>query len=376
MKPDLKVILSVEAVEPNLSGIGRYSLELARRMDMVEGVRDVRFYRNGRWITEPEKLLRSPLIGSQWQRWLRRRMPLIRDMEQRKTQRLGKSHLFHGPNFFLPEIGEGGVITVHDLSVLRYPEMHPEERLHYFDKEFSKSLGRAGHVITDSETTRLEVIETLSLKATDVTAVPLGVDSAFHPRSGGLLHKALERYDLRPDEYALCVSTVEPRKRLAELLVAWEMLPSRIRGRWPLIVTGGAGWLSEKVHRLMDKGQREGWVRYLGYIPEADLPIFYAGARLFVYPSIYEGFGLPPIEAMASGTPTIVADASCLPEVTAGGAMLTRPEDPSIFALNLERALTDEQWRVAARTRGLAVAAGYSWQRCVESTVSVYRKLR
>ena len=126
----------------------------------------------------------------------------------------------------------------------------------------------------------------------------------------------------------------------------------------------------------MEKGGREGWVRYLGFVPDADLPLLYAGAALFVYPSVYEGFGLPPVEAMASGVPVVVANASCLPEVTGGAAMLVAPEDVDDFARRLEQALVDDAWRAQARADGLRVAARYSWDRCARETVEVYRKVR
>jgi alpha-1,3-rhamnosyl/mannosyltransferase len=371
----LRVILSVEALEPRLSGIGRYSWELAQRIGDDSRIKDVRFYRNGQWIDDPATLLQPPPETTPFQRWLKRRTRPPRAIREARNRRIGRSHLFHGPNYFLPEMGEGGVITIHDLSVFRYPETHPEERLRYFEREFAKSLARAQHIITDSETGRREVIDQFSLSPDQVTAVHLGVGPAYHPRPVETLRDPLARYALEPNGYALCVSTVEPRKRIPELLDAWEKLPSAVRNRWPLMVTGGAGWLSEAIDARMARGAREGWVRYLGFVPEEDLPLLYAGAALFVYPSIYEGFGLPPVEAMASGTPVVVADASCLPEVTEGAAMLVQPEDIDGFSLRIEEALTDAAWRQDARARGLVAAAGYGWERCAARTVDVYRAM-
>lgn len=372
----LRLILSVEALEPRLSGIGRYSWELAQRLPLMDDVEKIRFYRNGEWIIDPASLLVDRTGGAQRHivyRWLRKHSKWARNLRDASVMR---SHLFHGPNYFLPPRGEGGVITVHDLSIFRYPETHPAARLRQFERYFRLSVERAGHIITDTETTRAEVASFLAIDPAMVTAVPLAASPDFHPRTDAAIAPTLARYDLLPQSYALCVSTVEPRKRIAELLFAWEKLPPSVRNRWPLMVTGGAGWLSDVVKERMIKGAREGWVRYLGFVPDADLPLLYAGAALFVYPSVYEGFGLPPVEAMASGVPVVVADASCLPEVTGGAAMLVAPEDVDAFASRLEQALVDDGWRAQARAAGLQVASGYSWDRCARETMDVYRSLR
>lgn len=375
----VKVILSVEALEPRLSGIGRYNWELAQRIGAAPEVDGVRFYRNGEWIADPAKLLDEPVTPKQRHkvhRWLRKRTTGLRKWGRDvRDAAVMRSHLFHGPNYFLPAAAEGGIITVHDLSVFRYPETHPEARLRQFERNFEASVARAAHIITDSATTRDEVIDFLSLSPEQVTAVPLAASPAFMPRDSDQLRSALSRYDLAPQGYALCVSTVEPRKRIPQLLQAWAMLPLTVRRRCPLMVTGGAGWLSDDIQALMDRGAREGWVRYLGFVPEEDLPLLYAGAALFVYPSVYEGFGLPPVEAMASGVPTVVANASCLPEVTGGAAMLVEPEDIDDFARRLEQALVDEEWRTSARDAGLAIAGGYSWDRCARETVALYGRV-
>lgn len=370
----LNVILSVEALEPRLSGIGRYTWELAQRIGAVPDMDRLSFYRNGEWIADPALLLTPDGIPrrNKMQRWLHKR---TRDWRQKRDILRARDGLFHGPNYFLPAMGEGGVITVHDLSIFRYPETHPAERLRFFEREFAASVQRARHIITDCETTRTEVAEFLSIDLSRITAVPLAASPAFLPRPAESIAPILARHGLVPQGYALCVSTVEPRKRIAELVHAWEALPPAIRTRWPLMVTGGAGWLSDGVQDLMEMGARQGWVRYLGFIAEEELPLLYAGAALFVYPSVYEGFGLPPVEAMASGVPVVVANASCLPEVTGGAAMLVAPEDQADFTRRLEQALTDAAWRNDAIANGLLVAGGYSWERCAAETIDVYRNM-
>lgn len=368
------ITLSVEALDPQLTGVGRYVWELARRLPTQSGVGKIRFLRNGEWFPDPARLLvdPSPKKRPKHIRWLRKRTkPLLR----LRDDLLGRFSICHGPNFFLPDIAEKGVITVHDLSVFRYPETHPAARREHFERDFAHTLARTTHIITVSETIRQEVMAFTGFSADKVTTVYQGVGPSFQPRDADILTPALTPYGLTSGGYALCVSTIEPRKRIGELLQAWRQLPLAVRSRWPLVLAGSSGWLSEGILREMAQAEREGWLHYVRYVPEQDLPLLYAGAALFVYPSIYEGFGLPPIEAMASGIPTVVADASCLPEVTSGAAMLVQPEDVDGFARHLEQALTDAPWRAQARAAGLVVAGGYSWDRCVRETVDVYRRL-
>lgn len=363
----MRIALTVEALTPHLSGIGRYVWELAQRIGAEPSVEDVAFYRSGAWIADPARLLAeggsvAPVSRFRVPRWAKKW----------HNSRMASGRLFHGPNYFLPDGVDHGVVTVHDLSVFRFPETHPAARLQHFERAFADTVARATHIITDSETVRNEVIAFTGKSSDRVTAVPLGVAPAFRAYAPAVLAPVLATAGLVAGEYALCVSTLEPRKKIAELLNAWRTLPVAVRRHWLLVIAGGAGWLSDDLKATLARGESEGWVRYLGYVAEDDLPALYAGATLFVYPSIYEGFGLPPVEAMACGVPVIVSNGSCLPEVTRGAAMLVDPDDQAAFTRALEKGLTDDYWRSEAREAGLRVAATYCWERCARETVAVY----
>jgi alpha-1,3-rhamnosyl/mannosyltransferase len=185
----------------------------------------------------------------------------------------------------------------------------------------------------------------------------------------------LAKYGLRHGGYALCVSTLEPRKKIAHLLQAYQCLPQRLREQTPLILIGSRGWLSEQLQQEIERLAQQGWLRYLGFVPEADLPALYAGARTFIYPSSYEGFGLPVLEAMASGVPVVTSNRSSLPEVTKGAALLVDPDDIDALSRSIEAGLSDQPWRDGAIASGLAVAQGFTWDRCIEQTVHVYKNI-
>ncbi|WP_262966477.1 glycosyltransferase family 4 protein [Methylobacter psychrophilus] len=362
----MKLILAVDALSPPLSGIGRYTWELASRIGHVQGIEQVRYFRNGEWIDDPTSLLGGASPSR------KRYYNLPRWAKDWYWQQTCRGNVFHGPNFFLPPYAENGIVTVHDLSVFKFPETHPVARLREFDKLFQRTLDSAVHLITVSETTRQEIIDYLDWPAEKITAIHNGVSALFAPQTSEILMPFLSRYGLRYGGYILCVSTIEPRKRIDALLDAYNQLPASLRAIYPLVLVGGKGWRSESLHEQIERGQNAGWLHYLGYVPEADLPALYAGARLFVYPSIYEGFGLPVIEAMASGVPVLTSNRSCLPEVAAGAAMLINPDDMDALTIGLEEGLIDSEWREKAIACGLKVAARYDWAECVKQTAAVY----
>lgn len=363
--------MSLEALSPDLTGIGRYTWELAKRLPHHAQISVVEFYRNGRWVIDPGSLVKPADAGVKgvspikYPRWLRN--------WQMTSACRGK--LMHGPNFFLPACADIGIITVHDLSVFKFPDTHPIERVKQFERDFSRSIAKSTHVITDSLTTRAEVMEFAGLSACQVTAVPLGVSELYRPRTSEELNEPLRKYGLSPGCYALCVSTLEPRKKIDRLLSAWYQLPLSLRKAVPLVLVGGNGWLSNALQTEIVLGEAQGWIKRLGYMPESELPLLYAGATAFVYPSTYEGFGLPPIEAMASGVPVVVSNQSCIPEVTQGAGLMVDPDDTKAFSAALEKCMTDTVWREIAIATGLQVASGYTWQKCVDQTVATYQKI-
>lgn len=366
----MRIALTVEALSPQLTGIGQYCWQLVQRLPAHGRVQSVEFYVGAERIRNPalrqERSRRAPP-------GFRKLFSATRKLKRRFRSRPNVD-LVHGPNYLLPNWADDGIVTVHDLSVLNFPEMHPADRVSMFEREFQRTLDRASHIITDCETIRREVIELTGFSATKVTAVPLGIGPEFRPLSRAELLPVLQKHRLPLTGYGLTVSSLEPRKRIDRLLAAWSELPHALRTSFPLVIAGARGWHNDKLHSMIASGQSEGWVIPLGFVPADELPAIYAGASLFVYPSIYEGFGLPPLEAMASGVPTIVAAASCLPEVTKGGAMLAQPEDIDSFADTIAEALENAEWRSEAASRGIHIAGGYSWEACVDQTVQVYEK--
>jgi len=287
--------------------------------------------------------------------------------------RLARPHVYHEPNYVAFPWDGPLVVTVHDLSFVRHPESHPLDRLEHLARYLPATLARAAHVITDSQTVREEAIRHFGLDPRRVTAIHLGVGAEFAPRGPEATAAVLAKHGLAHGGYVLSVGTLEPRKNLVLALRAWASLPEAVRGGRPLVVAGMKGWLTESLVPLVERLEREGLVRFLGFVAQEDLPLLYAGALAVAYPSRYEGFGLPVVEAMACGVPVVTSTASCLPEVAGDAALLVDPDDEAAMAQALRSLLEDAALRGRLAAAGVARAREFTWARCAERTVAVYR---
>ena len=376
----MRIILNVDAIQPPLTGIGHYALQLARGLRRHPAVSDIRFFSAYRWLADPEQALKANQTLSQ----IRNRVPFkitalhlynfARSQLFRWRTRNLKDHVLHAPNYILMPFPGAAVTTVHDLSYLHYPQHHPLERIAFMERNMPRTLAQAAMIITDSEFVRRELIDLLGVAAGRIQTVPLGVDESFRPRSLAESTPTLARHGLAGIPYLLVVATLEPRKNLLSLIEAYGRLPAPLRHCHPLVIVGARGWLTGELERRLEPLERGGQIKRLGYVSQEDLPPIYAGAHAFVFPSLYEGFGLPVLEALASGTPTLTSNRSSLPEVAGDAALLIDPEDVNALTIGLERLLTDTEWRAGAVECGLRQASLFSWERCVDETVAVYRR--
>ncbi|THU02833.1 glycosyltransferase family 4 protein [Lampropedia puyangensis] len=390
MQMKIDLIMGADALRPPLTGIGRYTYELARRLADSEDIARLRYFSMGQWVEDPIAALSQPVaddapVAAPERKTLRDHLSssrvAVRVFAALTPALFGwrlrgnKAAIYHSPNYIVPPFSGKTVSTVHDLSHLVHPEFHPQARVDYLRLALAASLVRTDQVITVSETVRQEMLAHKLMSEDRIQAIPLAADRVYRPHSSELLVPAMQALGLRRGLYSLFVGTVEPRKNVERLIEAYALLPVDLRREWPLVIAGGKGWNSEAVHARMAKAQAEGWLRYLSFVDQRWLPALYAGARLFVYPSLYEGFGLPIVEAMASGTPVLTSNTSCMPEVAAGAAYLVNPLDVEELGHGLEQCLTDEGWQANARVKGLERSSQLSWDRCASETVAVYKQL-
>lgn len=264
------------------------------------------------------------------------------------------------------------VVTVHDLAFLIYPEQYPAAKQRYLNLLTRLSVERAERVIADSANTRADVLRHYRVHPDRVIVVPIGIEPDLAPVDDpGKIQTLRERHQL-PERFILFVGTLQPRKNLVSLLRAYARLKDTID--WPLVVVGAKGWLYEPVFkeaRALGVADR---VIFTGYADQPTLRLWYSAATIFVYPSLYEGFGMPVLEAMACGAPVITSSTSSLPEVAGDAAITIEPTDAGALAAALDRLIQDAALRSELRRRGLDRARQFSWERTARETSDVYRQ--
>lgn len=285
---------------------------------------------------------------------------------------LGPAKLLHYPANFGPAFSSRPVVvTVHDLSFFREPQWFTPGRARYYQTLARHSIPRARRIIADSECTRSDLARWLGVEPARIDVVPLAADARFTPPPQVAQEAARKRYGL-PDQFMLYSGTQEPRKNIPRIVAAW----SRVAGAcpWDLVIAGRIGWKTGAIAEAMAAVSHPGRVHFPGYIAEADLPAVLGAAEVFVWPSLFEGFGLPPLESMACGTPVITSNTSSLPEVAGDGALCVDPEDTDAIADAMARLHDDEVLRASLGRKGLARAAEFSWSRTAALTIAAYEQ--
>ncbi|MFN4260426.1 MAG: glycosyltransferase family 4 protein [Gemmataceae bacterium] len=267
------------------------------------------------------------------------------------------------------------VVTVHDLSALLHPEWHPADRVDYFEEHFSQVLNSRARFVTVSDAVRQEMIDILGVPPARITRVYNGIRPEFRPLGDEQVLPVLQRLGL-PRQYLLYLGTIEPRKNLLTLLKSYQLLPNAVRERCALVLVGGWGWKAGEVADYYQTHARQCGVIHLGYVASTDLPALYNGARALVYPSHYEGFGLPPVEMMACGGAVLASTAAALVEVTAGHSHLIDAEDGDGWRAAMQRVILDDEWLRKLRQGVVEHARCFTWEECARGTWRVLRGVR
>lgn len=360
-------------------GIGRYVRELTAALALEDPVTDYRLFVAGSKRNQlshppgPNFDWRTTILTPRWlaRIWQRAQLPLPVEAFT------GPVDLFHATDFVLPPTfpRTRSLLTVHDLSFIRVPDAASPSLRRYLEAVVPRSVKRADHVLADSQATKDDLMEFYRTPADKISVLYSAVDSRFGPVTDeSALQEVLDRHGLKDLAYVLSVGTVQPRKNYSGAIRAL----SRLRDEGidlHYAVAGGSGWLEDEMYRSIRDTAMDDRVHILGFVPDEDLPALYSGARALLAVSLYEGFGLPVLEAMACGTPVITSNLSSLPEVAGDAGVLVDPLDTEAISDAIRRLLTDGALRKQLVAAGFEHVKRFSWARAASQLKSIYDEL-
>ena len=377
------------------AGIGRFTRELIRAFLSLDSMgvpshEYILFAATGglpRSITEPRlayvtqpaitRHLKSEIcnlrfLSDDWLHriWHRARLPIPIETA------IGRVDLFHEPDFVLPPTlpRTPTVLTVHDLTFVRDPESAFPRLRRYLNRVVPRSVARATHVLADSAATKNDLVELFHTSPDKITVLYGGVDARFAPvRDPERLTAVRTKYNIGLDPFVLGIGTVQPRKNFQRLVQAFFHLPPpAFASGLKLVIAGGKGWLYDDIFAEVKRLGLEGWVLFPGFVDDDDLPALYSAADVLAFPSIYEGFGLPILEAMACGTPVVTSAASSLPELAGDAALLVEPTDVDAIAAALRRLLQEADLRRRLVAAGFDQARKFAWEKAAAQLLEIY----
>ena len=351
----------------NRSGTGRYTVELMKALATLEGAPQLTCL----WPDAIEVPLTNKNVD-----WVRCRGGFLRRFcrEQWGSGHMAKQYgadVVHFPASVAASAGTVPmVVTVHDLCYRTHPEWFSHSRALYYRAFVGRGIHSAARIIADSRATAEDVMRFHRIPESRIDVVPLGVDARFQPAGAEARERVRREYGL-PEMYLLFVGTLEPRKNLSRVLEAWTLLGDTIPD---LVIAGRVGWKTDLERLVPEEGRMRRKLHCLGHVAQDLLPALYSEATAFVWPSLMEGFGLPPLEAMACGTPVITSNTSSMPEVVGDAAITVDPCDVHALAEAMRSVAEDEGLRLSLRETGRARAAIFTWERTAAMTRAAYER--
>lgn len=377
----MRIGIDVTSALTQGGGIGRYTRELIRALAALDSKASYKLFSAkpppilpvSQPLPQTRNMVHKPSrLDERWlyRLWYRLRWPLP---VQWFT---GSLDLFHSPDFVLPPV-HGRIptlLTVHDLSFVHYPHVYTANLVNYLNRVVPWSVRRATHILADSTATKQDLIDIWQTPAEKVTVLYSGVDSRFKPVSQPeAISQMRAKYNLGGAPYIFTVGTVQPRKNYQMLIRAFASIAPHEPHN--LVIAGGKGWLYDDILAEVQKYNLVGRVLFTGFVDDADLPALYSEATLFVFPSLYEGFGLPLLEAMACGVPVISSNASCLPEVAGEAAVLLAPQDTAVWATAMQSLIDNPIDRAQLVASGFAQAKQFTWHKAARQLRTLYHHL-
>lgn len=371
----MKIAIDYTSAARQRAGIARYTRSLIHALAECDQTNqyalyipaDARYLDDARAFPNNFRLAPAPLTERHMVAlWQRARFPLPVELF------VGRADVFYSPDFVLPPTrAPRKILTVHDLSYKRLPETAVPNLKWYLEDAVPRSVRRADLILADSDATRRDLVELFGVPSDHVQTLYSGCDPAFkRVTDANELERVRRTYKLYKP-FILHVGTVEPRKNLVRLIEAYSRLPGRREVE--LVIAGGRGWMYDEIYDAPQTFGVTASVHFIGFAPDADLPALYSLAELLAYPSLYEGFGLPVLEAMACGTAVVTSNNSSLPEVAGDAALLVDARDVEALTWAISRLLDDHHWRGIMQRKGLVQAKKFSWEKSAQGLRAAFQ---
>jgi len=391
----VKLLVDVTSLHAPLTGIGRYTLEILSQLGQLpeqvelqgfndlhhldaQALRSLLASLDGR--QDAGISLHSSIVQRVWPqaKKMARRIPGARQARASlQNKRIANASaqtadiIYWQPNFILGKTRGPAMVSVYDLSHVRYPHFHPPERLRWLDSGLANTLERAAHIMTVSQFSKAEIVDVYGVPAERISVIYPGVADSFQRRySEDELARVKKQYGL-PSQYLLSLGTLEPRKNLKGLIQAYARLSPALRKHYPLVLVGGQGWNHGETDDLIAKLESRGELLKLGYVPQTVLPQLYQNSSAFAYVSLYEGFGMPIAEAMASGVPVMISNCASMPEVAGGFAEKVDPQDIDSITAGLNKLLGDLDTAMPRCESARQQSGGFCWRKAADGIIDV-----
>ena len=360
-------------------GIGRYVRELITALSKLDVTNQYSLFVSGASSASslpsfpPNYHWKLTGITPKWlaRIWYRAYLPLPVELFT------GRLDLFHATDFVLPPTLSSvpSLLTVHDLSFVRVPESASPSLKSYLDVVVPRSVHLSTHVLADSYATKEDLVDLYSVAESKITVLLSGVDARFFDAiSSGSLMTTRSKYKIETFPYIFCVGTVQPRKNYTRLIQSLAQLHTQGIDIH-LVIAGGKGWLENPIYKTITDTHMEDFVHFIGFVDDSDLPALYRNATCVAFPSLYEGFGLPILEGMASGVPVLTSNISSLPEVAGDAAIMVDPYDLDAITDGLQRLILDSGLRNTLIQKGLVRARQFTWEKSAQQLLGIYQNL-
>jgi glycosyltransferase involved in cell wall biosynthesis len=373
----MKIGIDISLTIGEKAGVGYYSANLVEALAKIDKKNQYVLYPFFYYIYHPDfkkaVKIRQKNFHLHYENVPKWMVDLLWNSRIPKKWILGGVDILHSTTFCAPQDHYGKlIVTIYDLSFLTLPECHNEANRQHCLKGTIDAIAYADAIIMISHHAKSELLKYFEVDEEKVKVVHLAARDDFIPVNKVEQEKVLAKYQI-PRDFIFTVGTFEPRKNIKTLVEMYLELPEKVKNSHPLVIAGGKGWLHSDLDKLIS--QNPELVRYIGYIPDKDLPALYSAASVFVYPSLYEGFGLPILEAMACGAPVITSSTSSMPEVSGDAAILFDPADPPQLKSALVTMIENEDLRAQLRKKGFENVRRFSWEKAARETLKIYQEI-